>query len=149
MRLRGQSGMTMVEIAVILVILAILAVAFIPTMGNLLSLTKAKGASEEVASAIRQARQLAITKAINHCINFPAGGTQYQIWETSCSGTSVEGPVILSQGANVSGSPTFTFTPIGVTTAGTVTVNITDPSACSVTMTVTAAGAVQLASPPC
>lgn len=149
MRLRGQSGVTLIEVFFILFILAILAAAFIPTMGNLLSLTKAKGASEEVASAIRQARQLAITKAVDHCINFPAGGTQYQIWETSCGGTSVEGPVILSQAATVSGGATFTFNPIGTTTAALVTVNITDPSACSVTMTVTAAGAVQLASPPC
>jgi len=145
---RGQAGVTLIEVLVVLVILAALAAAIIPTMGNILTVTKTKGASEEVAMAIRQTRQLAITKAVNHCVDFP-GGNQYQIWETSCGGTSVEGPVTLSQSATVSGSPTFAFTPIGVTTAATVTVNIADPSSCSVTMTVTAAGAVQLASPPC
>ncbi|MBI2461596.1 MAG: GspH/FimT family pseudopilin [Candidatus Rokubacteria bacterium] len=146
---RSEAGLTMVEVSIILVILAILAVAFLPTMGNILAVTKTKGASEEMAMAIRQTRQLAITRAVNHCISFPANN-QYQIWETSCGGTSVEGPVTLSQGATVSdASQTFTFNPIGTTTAGTVTINITDPSACSVILTVTAAGGVQLASPPC
>lgn len=150
-RPRSQAGLTLVEVMMLLVILALFSAFFItylPSLGNLLSVTKTKGASEEVAMAIRQTRQLAITKAVNHCVNFP-GGNQYEIRETSCSGTSVEGPVILSQGATVSGTGEFTFDPIGGTTAGTVTVTITDPSGCSVDLTVTAAGAVQLASPPC
>jgi len=145
--------MTLVEVMMLLVLLALFSavfIAYLPSLGNLLSVTKTKGASEEVAMAIRQARQLAITEATDHCVNFPAVN-QYQIWRTACgSGTSVEGPVTLSQGAVVTdASQTFAFTPIGVTTAGTVTINITDPSACSVTLTVTAAGGVQLASPPC
>ena len=139
--------MTMVEIGIILVILAILAVAFLPTMGNIIAVVKTKGASEEVAMAIRQTRQLAITRAVNHCIEFD--DEEYEIFEGSCGGTSVEGPVMLSQGATVSGTDEFIFTPLGTTTAGTVTITITDPSACAVTLTVTVAGAVQLASPPC
>jgi len=142
--------MTLVEVMMILVLLAIFSavfIAYLPGLGNLLSVTKTKGASEEVAMAIRQARQLAITKAVDHCIEFD--NEEYEIFEGSCGGTSVEGPVTLSQGATVSGTDEFAFTPIGSTTAGTVTIEITDPSACSVTLTVTAAGGVQLASPPC
>lgn len=148
---RSQRGLTLVEIAVILVILTILAIALVPTMGNLLAVTRTKGASEEVAMAIRRARQLAITKAVNHCVNFP-GGNQYQIWEGSCGGTSVEGPVTLSQGATVSGTPSFTFDPIGKTAVGAVIVSIADSSVCPTTVVVTAVGGVRVpppASPPC
>lgn len=72
---RNQSGLTLVELAVTLAIIAILGAAVYTSLGNVLQTTESKGASEQVAASIRLARQYAITRAENHCIEFSAPPT--------------------------------------------------------------------------
>ena len=101
----------MVELAVVLVVLAILGAITLQAAGLLQSALRAgrtKGASDEVATAIRHTRQRAISDAQDYCIAFSdVGGVgQYQIYTgaragTTCAGTSVEGPVTLSGTATV------------------------------------------------
>jgi prepilin-type N-terminal cleavage/methylation domain-containing protein len=67
---RDESGVTLTEVAVVLVVMAILAAAIVPTLGNVLAIMRSKGAAEEVASAVRLARQYAITRGNSHCIRF-------------------------------------------------------------------------------
>ena len=54
--MRSQSGVTLVELVVILVIIAIMSVAVYASLGNVLQVTASKGASEQVAASIRLAR---------------------------------------------------------------------------------------------
>ena len=62
-----------------------------------------KGASEEVAGAIRLARQYAITRGTNHCVAFAGPpGTTYTVRaapdNANCTGVVAEGPVTITQG---------------------------------------------------
>jgi Tfp pilus assembly protein FimT len=67
---RNESGVTMVELVVILAIIGVLAAAAYAALGNILQVTGSKGASEQVAASVRLARQYAITRGQNHCIQF-------------------------------------------------------------------------------
>src|SRR5262245_64852538 len=66
----GQAGVTAVELVVVLVPATILALAAYPSPSNILQVMTSKGAAEQVGSAVRQARQYAITNGENYCIKF-------------------------------------------------------------------------------
>ncbi|MBI3456276.1 MAG: hypothetical protein HY002_10865 [Candidatus Rokubacteria bacterium] len=93
-----ESGLTVAEVVVIVAIVGILGVTAFGSLGNILQVTQSKGAAEEVAAAIRLARQYAITRGANHCIQFVGGtpNTAFRIREaattTSCAGTNVLPP---------------------------------------------------------
>jgi prepilin-type N-terminal cleavage/methylation domain-containing protein len=94
---RGESGVTMVELVIVLAIIAVLAAAVYPMLGNVLQSTGSKGASEQVAAAVRLARQYAITRGQMHCIQFTGTpNTAYRIREASsvnaCDSTLVIPP---------------------------------------------------------
>src|SRR5215470_3226288 len=101
-----EAGVTLIELMVVLALLAILGVASYTALGNVLVVSQAKGASDEVVSALRYTRQRAISEAQDYCIaTRTAGGVgQYEIYlggqsgGTSCTGSSVEGPVDLTGG---------------------------------------------------
>jgi Tfp pilus assembly protein FimT len=67
---RDEAGITLIEIAVVLVVVALLSAAIFPALGNVLQIMRSKGAAEEIASAVRLARQYAITRGNPHCIQF-------------------------------------------------------------------------------
>jgi prepilin-type N-terminal cleavage/methylation domain-containing protein len=95
MRQCRQSGVTLVELVVVLAILAVLGVTVFTALGNVLQVTGAKGASEQVAASIRLARQYAITRGQSHCIQFAGTpNTNFRILSTvdntTCSGAIVQ-----------------------------------------------------------
>ena len=59
--LQDQGGVTLTELTLVIVILFVLAVGSYPFLGSFLQVGRAKGASEEVASVVRETRHLAIT----------------------------------------------------------------------------------------
>ena len=81
MRRRNESGLTMVELVVILAIIAILAAAVYPSISNLREVMGAKGAAEEVAGALRLARQYAITRGNIHCVRFAGNPTMFAVMQ--------------------------------------------------------------------
>jgi prepilin-type N-terminal cleavage/methylation domain-containing protein len=89
----AQLGLTAVELMVVLAIVAILGFAVYPWLSNVRGVLMVKGAPENVAGAIRMARQLAITQGSNHCIEF--GSSQYRIRQADttplCNGAVVSG----------------------------------------------------------
>ena len=154
---RDSSGVTLAELMVVLVVLAILIGLTLQAAGLLQGALRAgrtKGAGDEVAQAIRHARQRAISDAQDHCIAFRvAGGRgQYEIYSgarsgTTCTGTSVEAPVTLSGDATVDTvalrfTPVSTVDPLGPTNI--VVTTTTDGISCTVTVTVTPEGGVQI-----
>jgi prepilin-type N-terminal cleavage/methylation domain-containing protein len=101
--LRSERGITLVELVVVLVILGMVGAAIYPLLGNLLDLTGAKGASEEVAGAIRLARQNAITRGQNFCVQFTGtSDTTFEIKTASddntCDGAPAPGVVYPARG---------------------------------------------------
>jgi len=91
--------MTIVEVMMVVVIIAILAAVTMVGIGGVIEATKAKGGSEQLAGAIRVARQYAITRGDLHCIEiFPdAAGSAYRIRVA----TANPGPLYLCNGATV------------------------------------------------
>jgi prepilin-type N-terminal cleavage/methylation domain-containing protein len=151
----AQLGLTAVELMVVLAIIAILGFAVYPWLSNVREVLMVKGAAENVAGAIRMARQLAITQGSNHCIEFGSG--QYRIRQAdttpSCTGAVVSGydwQNLSESGTVVSTAPTLAFDPIGNRilpggVAGTIFNVDTSPSSCLSTITVTLYGGVRVA----
>lgn len=160
---RSQSGLTLVELTILLGITAILAAMGAATIGALNSALLAggtKGASDQVVSAIRYTRQRAISEARDYCIatRTTGGVGQYQIYTggqsggTSCTGPSVEGPVTLTGDATID-TAALRFTPVSVVDpVGPTTIVVTavrDGTSCAVTLTVTPEGGVQVPGASC
>jgi prepilin-type N-terminal cleavage/methylation domain-containing protein len=153
--LRTQRGITAVELAVVLVIVGMLAFAAYPLLSSVREVMLVKGAAEQAAGGIRMARQLAITRGTNHCVEFASG--QYRIREAdtipSCSGTVVDG--YDWQALSNSGTVTITtlslvFDPVGnrvlpTGPSNTVLSVDTAPAACLSTISVTLYGGVRVA----
>jgi prepilin-type N-terminal cleavage/methylation domain-containing protein len=160
---RNRSGVTLVEVSVVLLLIAILAGLTLQAAGLLqgaLGAAKAKTGADEIAQAIRYARQRAITNAQDYCIalRMTGGVGQYEIYSgartgTSCAGTSVEGPVALSGGATIGAAVALRFTPIStVDPVGPTNIVVTSTSGgatCSVTVTVTPEGGIQMPGTSC
>jgi Tfp pilus assembly protein FimT len=152
---REQRALTTVELMIVLVVLAIIGFAAYPYLSNVRQVLLVKGAAEQTASAIRLARQFAITQGSNHCIEFGSG--QYRIRQAdatpACNGAIISGYdwQALSQGGNVvTTAPTMAFDPIGnrilPTGASSTIFNVdTSPSACLSTITVTLYGGIRVA----
>jgi Tfp pilus assembly protein FimT len=159
---RSETGRTLVEMVVILAVIAVLAAVTGQAASQLLgamSAGRAKGASDQLASAIRTARQRAITTSTTHCISMVGTGYEMVLGSRSgatCSGTALPpqdggGPVTLIQGATVTThafefTPVSTVDPVGPTP---VTVTSTGVETCTATLTVTPGGGVLLPAPVC
>jgi Tfp pilus assembly protein FimT len=146
-----QDGISMVEMMVILAVIALLALATYPQLSNVLQVMVSKGASEQVAGAIRQARQYAISEGANRCISFGATPvTIYRIRELNCSQGPLRDQVEIGNGAAVVNPDDLSimFDPVGrITplTANDVTVTVdTQPPSCASVITVTPFGGVKV-----
>jgi prepilin-type N-terminal cleavage/methylation domain-containing protein len=155
MRRGGEAGITLVELMVVLVVIALLVATTYPMLGGVLDVLVSKGAAEQVASAIRQARQYAITEGANRCIAFgTVPVTSYRIRETpdstSCGGAVRDQQQIANGAAVVSPTNlTIIFDPVGriaPATASDVTLTVdTQPPSCASIITVTPFGGVRVA----
>ena len=156
----ASAGVTLIELSVVLVIIAILGTVVAAASGLLQSAIlagRAKGASDQIAAAIRTTRQRAITNAQDHCIQLSSSTSTYQIFEgtrsgTTCSGTAIPeepSPVALNYGATVGANVAFRFTPVStVDPVGPTDVTVTT-GGCSVTVTVTPEGGVRIPGTNC
>lgn len=147
----------MIELMTVLAVVAIVGVAIYPMLGNVREIMVSKGAAEQVATAIRQARQYAITEGANRCIKFGATPvTNYEIRGVStdatpdCATGTVRDTQTIANGAAVV-SPShlsILFDPVGRITPPTST-NITmvvdtQPASCASTIIVTPFGGVRV-----
>ena len=154
-----EAGVTLIELVVVLALLCILGFASMAALGDVQVVSSAKGASDEVVSAIRYTRQRAISEAQDYCIatSTTGGVGRYQIYlgartGTSCTGSSVEGPVDLTGGATID-TVALRFTPVSVVDpVGPTPIVVTTAGgghSCTVTLTVTPEGGVQAPPPAC
>jgi Tfp pilus assembly protein FimT len=114
---RSESGLSAVEIAVVLMIIAVLGAAAVPFLQNLKDVMGAKGASEEVAGAVRLARQYAITRGSNHCVEFVGTPTTFTIRQTNSDTNCASGTLVQSATPIGHSLAVVTFTPTLTTQA--------------------------------
>jgi type II secretory pathway pseudopilin PulG len=68
--MRNESGVTLIEVFVVVSIVAMVSIAVLPFVGTFLQDTKAKAAAQQAAGALRQARQNALTAAATYTVTF-------------------------------------------------------------------------------
>jgi len=89
---RAGGGFTMIELLVVILIVMILAGLAAPAMGRGIRQSKMNSAAAEVATGLRRARSLAITRGRVHCAVFvtsAAGPCEVVIWDILDDGVGV------------------------------------------------------------
>ena len=89
----GEAGLTVVELSVVLVIIGLVMVSIIPLLQDALTVNKAKGAGEQVAAAVRLAREYAIGQSFQY--NVTVASTSLTIaCDTGCPSGAATEPVV-------------------------------------------------------
>ena len=90
LRLRACSfrGFTLLELLVVLAIIALLTAMSMPAISGYLRGARLRGGAQQIASALRMARQLAITKRAVYTVDFDINNRRFWVeWNNTSSGT--------------------------------------------------------------
>ena len=121
----GDAGVTLVELVVVLALLVILGFASLLALGNVQAITQAKGAAEQVASAIQQARSYAVMHTATYEITCPSNSQITISCVANCAATPPgDGPTAIVHSITVTppGTP-IRFSSTGGSNGGAVIVN--------------------------
>ena len=113
-----EHGFSVAELVTVIAILGILAAIAIPNFLSYLQAAQTKGAAQEVAALLNQARQLAITQNQSVCAD--PSGSLMRFRLGSCAGTTWKGPgtdsagnITLSNNAVFTATAQITFSSLG------------------------------------
>lgn len=143
-------GFSLAELIVVIAVTGILSAIAIPFFLNYWQSATVRAGAQEMRTALQQAKQLAITRRQNICVQVVAAPFNgYRFLQGSCAGTALTmpgtdatGTFRLQNNVVVATVAPVTFTPLGAATpAGQYTV--TGPSGNFLTVTVSAAGRIQ------
>jgi prepilin-type N-terminal cleavage/methylation domain-containing protein len=110
-----QSGMTLVEVIVVMAIIGILAAAAVSGVGSSSpSLVSVNGAAQMIASDIRYAQEFAMANRISKSIIFTSGSSTYAFNPVG----GLDGTGRLPAGVTVGNNFTITFNSLGEPTTG-------------------------------
>lgn len=150
----NQEGWSLMELLVVVAIIGILAAITIPVIARYTRAATIRAGAQEMRTALLQAKQLAITRRQNICVQavvVPVIG--YRFLQNTCAGAAIVMPGTDGTGTfrlqnNVrvtvlAGPPVFT--PLGAAAPGGQ-FQVTGPSGDTTTITISAAGRV--CSPP-
>jgi type IV fimbrial biogenesis protein FimT len=145
-----QRGLTLVELVTIVAIIGIVSVAAIPLFMTFLRAMETRGAAQELATVLQQARGLAIARNANYRVEVESDNNRLRFVRTSDNvvwtgpGTDAQGYMRLVNQArltNVTANPTFN--PLGTAGGGTITVQNTQGTS-SLNVVVSPAGRVRI-----
>ena len=125
----NSRGFTVGELLVTISIIGIVTALGIPLFVNFLQATQARGAAQELATLLNQARQLAITQNTNFQVEVDVPGNRLRLVRTPNTpwtgvGTDSQGYRQLQNQTrltNASAPPAFTFNSLGTAAGGTIT----------------------------
>lgn len=145
-----RGGWSLLELMVVCAIIGILAAITIPVIARYTRAATIRAGAQEMRTALMQAKQLAITRRQNICVQpvaAPVNG--YQFRQNNCAGAILFMPGVTATGTfrlqnnvrviTLAGPPTFT--PLGAAAPGGQ-FRVTGPSGDTLTITVSAAGRV-------
>jgi prepilin-type N-terminal cleavage/methylation domain-containing protein len=128
----SQRGFTMAELLVIIAVIGIIAVTAIPLFLSFLEAQQTRGAAQQVATLLNQARQLAIARNQSVCVETAA--TQLRFCPGGCTAGVCSGAPYTGPGTDANGWMSLpnqavitavtqnpTFNPLGTAGTGTIT----------------------------
>ena len=149
-RVDGQRGFTLLELLAAIAVIGIVSIVATPLFATFLRAMETRGASQELATLLQQARELAISRNINYTVEIDVNGNRLRFVDGS--GTPWTGPgtgengyrqlVNQAQLAAVNTNPVFK--PLGTAGAGRITVQNSQGTS-ALDVVVSSAGRVRIA----
>ncbi|NJD68257.1 MAG: hypothetical protein C3F12_13975 [Candidatus Methylomirabilota bacterium] len=127
-RVGNQRGFTLAELITIVAIIGIVSVAAIPFFTTFLQAMQTKGAAQELATVLQQARELAISRNTSYTVQIDTNGNQLRFVDGSGApwvgpGTDGNGYRRLTNQAQLAAANANpVFNPLGDAGGGTITV---------------------------
>jgi prepilin-type N-terminal cleavage/methylation domain-containing protein len=131
----NQRGFGLAELMVVVAVLGIITVVGTPLLLTYLQASQTRGAAQEIVTFLNQARQLAITQNVQHCVEFDVAGNRLRFHQMPGTTTCLSGTVWLGPGTDGSGwmrlqnqaaitsaNANPSFTPLGAASGATITV---------------------------
>jgi prepilin-type N-terminal cleavage/methylation domain-containing protein len=114
-----QSGISLIEVILVMVIVAILAAVVIPRAGfDTSPRASVEGAAYMIASDIRYAQECAMANRVSKSVNFVSGASTYTFPATVPSTSNLDPSGRLPSGVTIGSNLTVTFNSLGEPTAG-------------------------------
>ncbi len=122
--MRGQRGVTLVELGTVLAVLAVGIGLVVPALGRAVPALRTRGAADDVYAAVHLTRQRARTTRVMHALVIERDGHAFRIVEDPGGrDRTVVGPAALVDEVVASENTTIRFSPNGYAVpAGTITV---------------------------
>lgn len=147
----SQQGLTLSELLTVIAVIGIVSVGAIPMLVTFRQAMETKGAAQELATVLQQARELAIARNTRYQVNIDVDANQLQFVDNSTGnawigpGTDSQGFMRLNNQARlVAVNTNPSFNPLGTGEAGRITVQNSQGTS-ALDVVVSSAGRVRIA----
>jgi len=128
---RGEGGITLIELVVVMAIVAIMGVCLAPAIGEWLDNFRISQAARDIASNLQFAKMRAISRRLEYRVNFDVANNQYRLWVNDGGWVpDPEGVVLCTpRGVDITsagfsgGVSRAEFNPDGTASNGTITID--------------------------
>jgi prepilin-type N-terminal cleavage/methylation domain-containing protein len=130
---RGEGGVTLIELAVVMAIIAIMALFVAPAVGEWFDNFRIRQGTKDIVSNLQLARMKAISSQLEYRVDFDVANNQYRLWKNDGGwAPDPEGGVLRTpRGVNIDSTiglgdpPQVEFYPNGTSSAneGSITIN--------------------------
>lgn len=126
---RGEGGVTLIELAVVMAIIAIMGLFMAPAIGEWVDNYHIRQAARDIASTLNLAKMKAISRRMEYRVVFDVGNDQYRLWVNDGGWVpDPEGGVLrVPRGVNIDntnfGADRAEFNPDGTASSGHIEID--------------------------